>query len=491
VYEDICLTYAGLDIYSPVVESYERFLSQRFGDIHQWVQLGLALMSAGKNRRAFNILVECLARDSKNPVVLLLATKLCINHLEQTQLGLTYATKTIEILGDRYDGKIWGARAHMAAGIANSKLALEAKSYSVRKRVQEEALRHLLTAYKLDPNDSKILYNLGLIFADIRDISRGIKYVRKSLALDKTSSSSWNLLSMLLSAQKKYKIALSICTHALSEDPTSICLTLTKAKLEQVLDEPLQALQTYKSCFAYFSASPQNEVTSKDNPAASVYSDGRTVASSRRLNGNAANPTGTVVLASQHGSIEDALSAGPSQPRALSHSLHAYSKEHPDEVAPTGDPMLTRLWLSAAEAFAQAGQFIDAVECLQEAKALDSTNPEIFYQEGCMMEMQELYLDSLTQYQKALAVDTSHSMSMIRMATVNYERTKNLALAEHLLTSVLRSDPTCHQAWFQLGVVLKSKTGEEARAAECFQRAIELDKTAPVLPFHSIPREIH
>lgn len=64
----------------------------------------------------------------------------------------------------------------------------------------------------------------------------------------------------------------------------------------------------------------------------------------------------------------------------------------------------------------KAGQLIDAVECLQEAKALDSTNPEIFYQvalalwhillnncllkEGCMMEMQELYMDSLLQYQK-------------------------------------------------------------------------------------------
>lgn len=137
------LFYFFTDVYINIlaVQSYERFLSQKFGDIHQWMQLGLALMSAGKyhiaigragrkgsgrkkgesgrnngsagemgrvggngrvcvcvsvgvvrhcklfsksiNRRAFNILVECLARDPKNPVILLLATKLCINNLDQ------------------------------------------------------------------------------------------------------------------------------------------------------------------------------------------------------------------------------------------------------------------------------------------------------------------------------------------------------------------------------------------------------------------------
>lgn len=39
-----------LQVHSVMIflKAFERFLSQRFGDIHQWLQLGLALMSAGK-----------------------------------------------------------------------------------------------------------------------------------------------------------------------------------------------------------------------------------------------------------------------------------------------------------------------------------------------------------------------------------------------------------------------------------------------------------
>jgi len=382
----------------------------------------------------------------------------------------------------------------MAAGIALTKLALETNSNTTRQTLQEEALSQLLFARRIDPDDAVIAYNLALIYADIRDILRGIKHVRKSLYLDKTSSNAWNLLCLLLSAQKKFKLALSVCTHALAEDASNISLILTKAKLEQVLEEPLQALQTYKSAFSHFSTKLQHDTNNKENPP--IATGGESVRSfdggGRGAPASASQARrGTNTNAMSQNSLEDTVSVTPSQARTLSHSLHTHSLEHPDEVPPQVNPVLTRLWLSAAEAFAQGGLLIDAVECLQEAKASGgSTSAEVFYQEGCMMEMQDQYLDALSQYQKALAVDCSHTMSAIRMATVLHERLQDIPRAEHILTSVLRSDPTCHQAWFQLGVVLKGKEGQEAYAAECLQRAIQLDKTAPILPFSSIPREL-
>jgi len=168
-------------------------------------------------------------------------------------------------------------------------------------------------------------------------------------------------------------------------------------------------------------------------------------------------------------------------------SLHTNSKEHPDEIATKSDPTLTGLWLATAEAFAQAEQFSDAVDCLQEARSLDDTSAEVYYQEGCMMEMQDLCQDAMSQYNRALSIEFNHIMARIRIAMI-YMRAKDYNLAEQMLSTVLRFEPTCHQAWFQLGCVLKEKEGEEKRAAECFQRAVELDKTAPVMPFSTVSR---
>lgn len=79
-------------------------------------------------------------------------------------------------------------------------------------------------------------------------------------------------------------------------------------------------------------------------------------------------------------SADDSVSLALSLPRSHVLSLHTNSKDHPDEVPAQTNPMLTHLWLATAEAFAQAGQYADAAECLQEARALDPNNAELFYQ---------------------------------------------------------------------------------------------------------------
>eukprot|EP00026_Physarum_polycephalum_P003812 Phypoly_transcript_03828.p1 GENE.Phypoly_transcript_03828~~Phypoly_transcript_03828.p1 ORF type:complete len:744 (+),score=125.51 Phypoly_transcript_03828:93-2324(+) len=477
LYEDITLAYSRLNLYSPIVDAYERLLSFQIGDVHQLMQLAMSLMSSGRYRRSLYVLQDCSRRDPVNPVFLLLIVKLCINHLRQTTMGLEYAEKAEKVLEDRPENWVWLARSRLAVGICCGKLALEAKSFEQRKEYQKKALHSLLQARQLDPNDASICFNLALIFADVRDISRALKFVRKSLALDRTNSNAWGLFGLLLSSQKRFTVALTVITQALSEDPTNICLTLIKAKLEQVLDQPVQALQTYRSAFGHYSA-----VLQEKNPQ---------LPEEPKLGASSVHSGGTAETRTTHRrtvtSIDDNVSVALSHARSHVLSLHTNSKDHPDEVAPKTDPMLTNLWLATAEAFAQAEQYSDAVECLHEARSLDSTSAEVFYQEGCMMEMQDQGADALSQYTRALSIDFNHVMAHIRIAMI-YMRIKDYNLAEQMLSTVLRFEPTCHQAWFQLGTVLKEKHGEEKRAAECFQRAVELDKTAPVMPFSTIVR---
>lgn len=481
LYEDICLAYSRLNLYSPIVDAYERLLSYQIGDVHQLMQLALSLMNSGRYRRALYVMQDCVTRDPANPVFLLLAAKLCTNHLRQTQTGLEYADVAVHTLEDRPENQIWLARARLAVGICYQKLALEAQAFEHRKEYQKRALQSLLLAYQLDPNDSVICYNLALIYADVRDIPRSLKFVRKCLSLDKSNSSAWGLLGLLLSSQKRFTVALSVVTQALEENPSNIILTLIKAKLEQILDEPIQALQTYKAAFGQYSIVLEDEAANQppEPPkfdAGSVHSAG--TADTRT--------THRRTVASAGG--DDVISvAALSQARSHVLSLHTNSKDHPDEVPPPTNPGLSNLWLATAEAFAQAGQYTDAADCLLEARALDTTNAELFYQEGCMLEMQDMLSEAIVQYQRALAIEFFHIMARIRVATI-CQKSKDLNLAEQMLSSVLRIEPTSHQAWFQLGCVLKEKVGEEKRAAECFQRAVELDKTAPVLPFCTIPR---
>jgi len=298
------------------------------------------------------------------------------------------------------------------------------------------------------------------------------------LELDRTSSSAWNLLALLLSANKQYKLAFTACSHALRDDPLSSSLLITKANLELALNEPAKALQTYRlACSIYASKlqhEPQDPESSEAHPQHSFTADSLSFDAS-------------------------SVDTGRRHKRNVSVELsdHSYSQaEESSRIIVTADVVRqkTKLWLSAAEAFIQAGQFLDAMECLQEAKALDSTNADIFYQEGYMMEMQELHDDALVQYQKALVVEGEHINTNIRMAVFAWEQNKDPVLAENILGSVLRLDPSCHQAWFQMGQVMKqmaaSKPALEAKAAECFTHAIELEATAPVLPFSSISREV-
>lgn len=59
-------------------------------------------------------------------------------------------------------------------------------------------------------------------------------------------------------------------------------------------------------------------------------------------------------------------------------------------------------------------------------------------------------------------------------------------LAESHLLTATTLDPQAHKAWLYLGTVLRSQ-GELQRASECLQTAIDLEATAPVIPFNLLP----
>eukprot|EP01132_Coremiostelium_polycephalum_P006060 gene6060-7549_t len=484
-YDLLCTAYSRREQYYQIVELFEKSIAFKFSDPHQWIQLALSLYSAGKYKRSLFIVEECLATDPKNVTLLLLGAKICINHLNKITKGIILAKQAIANLDPTQTTQ--QSKAYLSMGIAYGKKSFECKSYNEKQNNQELSLVNLKKAYLLDPYDYRNSYHLALIYADIRDTPNGIKYIHESLALNPNDSSSWNLLALLLSSNKNYELAYRSCKHGLSESPSNIDLLLTKAKIELALDDAPQALITYKSIFTHLS---KNSLTSND-----IFDDSESLPRNRYTSG----PSSIVSF--------DVKSTATDTKSHRSAALQSITETDNLEDSPGGKDVLkattsshafvsnrevnrkVRLWLSLAEAFTQHRMFEDAASCLSQAESINPTNPDVFYQQGYLLEKQDFKLDAIANYQKALAIDASHTNTAIRMAVYHLVE-DDLLMAENNLTTILRSyDPTSHLAWFQLGLVLKAK-GEIERASQCFQRAIELDKTSPLIPYSTIPRYI-
>jgi Tfp pilus assembly protein PilF len=65
----------------------------------------------------------------------------------------------------------------------------------------------------------------------------------------------------------------------------------------------------------------------------------------------------------------------------------------------------------------------------------------------------------------------------------------NLVLAYGYLLQALQVDATSHAAWFEMALVLSSQ-GKSGAAAEHFLTALQLERTAPIVSFASVRREV-
>lgn len=63
----------------------------------------------------------------------------------------------------------------------------------------------------------KLLFSLACLYADTREIPRALALLKRCLFLERSCGPSWNLLALLLSAQKKYASAAKACMQGLAQ----------------------------------------------------------------------------------------------------------------------------------------------------------------------------------------------------------------------------------------------------------------------------------
>jgi len=140
-----------------------------------------------------------------------------------------------------------------------------------------ESLSSLLLAQELDPSDSTIPYFISLHLADLRDIPSALQFIRKSLELSPSSSDSWFLLVLLLSASKtsdenaliKAKEAATIGLKFVSQN---VNLKMAKGRIENALGDSASALKTFSDAFLDYKRMSQSMSSQKIDDAESIHS---------------------------------------------------------------------------------------------------------------------------------------------------------------------------------------------------------------------------
>ncbi|KAK6138638.1 hypothetical protein DH2020_027624 [Rehmannia glutinosa] len=151
--------------------------------------LALSLHGAGQNRSALDLLRKSLnPHEQPNDILsLLLAAKICSEDVFLAADGVKYAQRAI--------ANADGSNVHL-----------------------KEALKSLDSAFALEPENSDLLFELGVLYAEHRNLDAALRCAKRYI--DATGGSmlrGWRLLALVLSAQQRFSEAEVVTDAALDE----------------------------------------------------------------------------------------------------------------------------------------------------------------------------------------------------------------------------------------------------------------------------------
>ena len=102
---------------------------------------------------------------------------------------------------------------------------------------------------------------------------------------------------------------------------------------------------------------------------------------------------------------------------------------------------------------------------------------------GMLFKARSQYKEALVSFSVSLSIDPNYVPSLVSAAEVFMELgPSSLLMGKSFLMNALQLEPTNHDAWLHLGLILK-KEGLVSQASDCFQAAFELKSTAPIQSF--------
>uniref|UniRef100_A0A0E0GMM7 Calmodulin-binding protein MPCBP n=1 Tax=Oryza nivara TaxID=4536 RepID=A0A0E0GMM7_ORYNI len=390
----------------------------------RWYSLALCNYAASHNEAALNLLRKLLNKNESpgDIMALLLAAKLCSSDYSLASEGVEYARRAVTNV-DSSDGHLKSAALHFL-GSCLAKKSRIATSDHQRSLLQTESLKSLSEAISLDRHNPDLIYDMGIEYAEQRNMQAALKCAKEFIdATGGSISKGWRLLSLVLSAQQRYSEA-EVVTDAALDETTKWeqgPLLRIKAKLKVAQSLPMEAVEAYRALLALVQAQ-------------------------RKAYGTVKNGT----------------------------------EEVDNKVSEF------EVWQGLANLYASLSYWRDAEICLQKAKALKSFSAITLHAEGYTREVREQTQDALAAYFNAVSTEVEHVPSKVSIgALLSKQGPKYLPVARSFLSDALRHEPTNRMAWFYLGKVHKHD-GRLADAADCFQAASMLEESDPIESFRSL-----
>ncbi|XP_024360394.1 protein NPG1 isoform X1 [Physcomitrium patens] len=410
-----------------LAHQYEELLPSTMPRTDRWYNMALCYCGAGEDDVALNLLRKSLSPVERpdDVAALLLAARICAARIDLAVEGVGYAQRALEHLSPEL--MYMKSRALHILGVSFGTQARFASSDSERGKLQHQALEALQEAAALESEDPRIVFDLGLEYAMQRQLSRALDCAKQFLDISSGAwVEGWRFFALLLTAQERHAEAELVLEAALEESSPwqQGRLLQTRAKIQMAVGQPLRAVHTYRQLLTLVQASHQ------------------------------------------------------------SFSFEAWNWQ---KNKAAGRVEEVEVWQDLATVYTELKQWRDAETCLEKAQALKTYSTVTWCATGKLHEAQEHLEEALASYKNALAVDATHVDSKVRLGALLRERGSkhSLPVARSYLAEALQADPTHEEAWLQMGLLHKAE-GHTQEAIECFQAAVQLEQTSPVVPFSSI-----
>lgn len=409
---------------SVLAKELEEIMPGVFHRVDRWNTLALCYSAAGQNKAALNLLRKSLHKHEQpdDLIALLLAAKICSDDSHLAAEGVGYAQRAITNAQGRNE-HLKGVAIRML-GLCSGKQATISPSDFERSHLQSEALKLLDAAISLEKNNPDLLFELGMLYAEQRNLNTALRYAKRFI--DGTGGSllkGWRLLALILSAQQRFSEAEVVIDAALDETAKweQGPLHRLKAKLKTSQSLPIDAIETYRYLLALVQAQRK--------------------------------------------------SFGP---------LRSVSQAGDDRVNEY------EVWHGLADLYYRLSHWKDMEVCLGKARELKQYSAEVLYTEGVMLQGRGKVEEAMSSYINALLLDPSYVRCKILIGALLSKRDSNaLPVARSILSDALKIEPTNRMAWYYLGIIHRVD-GRIADAADCFQAASMLEESDPIENFSSI-----
>ncbi|KAF6139075.1 hypothetical protein GIB67_010801 [Kingdonia uniflora] len=405
-----------------LADHFEQVLPSIYSRADRWYLLALCYSAAGQDEVALNLLKRVLgSSESKhNPHFssLLLGAKLFSKNPKHATEGIHFAQRAINLKS--HQNEHLKGRAHQLLGVCYGSAATVSFSDSQRVYLQCESLKSLNYAAMIEREDPDLMFSLGLENAMQRNLNEASENARLySEMIGGSCEKGWKLLSLVVSAEQRFKDAETIVDLALNETGRREQLEFLrlKAVIQIAQEQPKHAIETYRILLSMIQAQ-------------------------RKLQTN-----------------------------------NSYSEVTSVEI------LETKAWQDLTNVYTKLGSWSDAEICAEKAKSICIYSPQSWHTAGVLFEAQSLYKEALMAFSTSLSIEPDHAPSMVSIAAILIKLGKeSVPIARSFLMSALHLEPTNHEAWLNLGYISKME-GSLQQAAEFFQAAYELNQSAPVQNF--------